>query len=116
MRRIAIGVDEADLKSAVLHQLNKGQARATKGEILAQRLGERNTRGIRLAIEELIRDGFPICSSPHKPYGYFLAETPQDITEALRVLRSYGKMIFLHYRDLKRAGHKAFAGQLSLKI
>lgn len=113
-----------DLKQAVLSQLNKGKEKALRGETLCQRLGQKDSRKIRLLIQELIADGQPICSTPHPPYGYFLAETPEEVKEALIVLRSYGKMIFLHYRDLKRAGQKAFPLQphspeqlsLSLKI
>ena len=105
------------LKSAVLSQLKNGKANAITGKLLAQRLNERDTRQIRLAIEELIRDGYPICSSPHKPYGYFIAENVGEITEALRVLRyGYGMEIFRHYKYLKLAGHKSFSGQLVLKL
>lgn len=107
---------KADLKSAVLNQLSQGKENALTGKLLAQRLGMKDTRAIREAILELITDGHPICSSPHEPHGYFIAQTPEEITESLKVLRSYGKNIFLHYRDLKRAGHKTFSGQLVLKI
>lgn len=129
-----------DLKSRVLANLPRGKANAITGRELAMKClcyhtrydGNRadiviETRSLRLVIQELIADGYPICSSPGRKAdkktntpkqepGYFLAETPAEIKEALVVLRSYGKKIFIHYRDLKRAGQKEFSGQLSLKI
>ncbi len=107
---------DSDLKSEVLRQLNKGSKGAITGKILAKRLDERDTRQIRLAIEELITDGIPICSSPHNPYGYFIAETPEEVKESLKTLRSYGKMLWKHYWTLKRAGQKQLSGQMSLRI
>jgi len=103
---------KTDMKSAVLNQLKVGKAHAISGKLLAQRLNEQDTRAIRLAIQELIEDGIPICGSAKKPAGYFIAETPTECKENLELLRSYGKMLFRHYKYLKRASHKKFSGQL----
>ncbi len=43
-----------DLKQVVLRTLGRGKNSAIPGKILAQRLGERDTRNIRLAIVYLI--------------------------------------------------------------
>lgn len=118
-----------DLKARVLQSLPRGKQNAITGKELSYKMSYSNinNRSLRLCIQELIADGYPICSSPGKKAdkktntlkqepGYFIAETPTEIKEALIVLRSYGKNIFLHYRDLKKAGQKEFSGQLSLKI
>jgi biotin operon repressor len=104
------------MKTEVLHQLSTGKGNAIPGKLLAQRLGERDTRQIRLTIQELIEDGIPIIGATKPPYGYFIAETPQECTECLKQLRGYGVMLFRHYKYLKRASHKTFAGQLSLRL
>lgn len=109
-----------ELKHCLLLVLRTGQENAIKGKHLAELLKEHDTRSIRLAIDELIENGYPICSSPHSPYGYFIAASPEEANESLAILRSYGKNLFRHYRNLKRARDKAFgddrerAGQLNL--
>lgn len=125
-----------NLKSRVLASLPRGKQNAITGENLIYNIRNNNdgwyvkpinNRAMRLCIQELIADGYPICSSPGRKAdkktntpkqeaGYFLATNPSEIKEALVVLRSYGKKIFLHYRDLKRAGQKEFSGQLTLKM
>lgn len=105
---------KADLKTAVLQQLNTGKDKAIPGKLLAQRLGERDTRHIRLSIQELIREGTPIIGNAQ--CGYFIADNPEDVKECLKQLRSYGLMLFSHYSHLKKAGKKKFSGQLSMKL
>lgn len=80
---------ETDLKTAVLRQLKRGKAHAIPGKVLADRLGERNTRRMRQAIRELISDGVPIVGSVTEPYGYYIAETPQECETYLAELKSY---------------------------
>lgn len=117
-------MSDSNLKSAVLQHLPKGKPNAITGKDLAEALNQRDTRKMRLAIEELIDDGVAVCSSPHKPYGYFIASCPEEVEEALAILkRGYGKMLFHHYKYLRIAGQKAFPqqidvpkGQLSLSI
>ena len=107
---------KSDMKSAVLNQLKIGKSHAISGNLLSEILGERNTRHIRLAIQELIEDGIPICGSAKKPAGYFIAETREECKENLELLRSYGKMLFRHYKFLKRASNRKFSGQLSMRF
>ena len=89
-----------DLSKAVLENLKTGKSNALPGRLLAERLGERDTRRIRLAIQDLIEQGYPICGSPK---GYFIAETDEECRECLDQLMSYLKMIGRHHKYLLRA-------------
>ena len=95
-----------ELKFAVLKQLNKGKSKAITGSLIANRLGMRNDRSIRLAIRELIRDGIPIASSVKPPLGFFIAETKEEAEDYMSVLK--GRLIedALRRRDIKRATQK----------
>lgn len=107
-------MDNNDLKAEILRQLNIGKDKALTGALLKQRLGLRDTRAIRLAIINLIvEDGIAIVSNSK---GYFLAETPEECKEALKKLRSYGVMLFRHYKYLKLAARKKFSGQMSMRL
>lgn len=96
-------------KDSVLMQIPKGAANARTGKNIASYLCQRNTREIRLLIQELIADGYPICSSTQTPAGYFLAETREEVNENLKVLKyGYGREIFRHYKYLAHARDKMF--------
>jgi uncharacterized protein involved in exopolysaccharide biosynthesis len=84
-------------------QLHRGKARAITGKDLAQVMGEPNDRLIRKEIRDLIADGFPIASSTEKPYGYFMAETPQEAAQYLRQLKSRLVEDAYRRRDFKKA-------------
>ncbi|MCK9369921.1 helix-turn-helix domain-containing protein [Candidatus Dojkabacteria bacterium] len=106
-----------DLKQSVLQILlnHKGKENAITGKNLAQRLNQKDTRKIRLLIEELIEEGYAICSTPHPPHGYFLAVSYQDVSEALKILRNgYALSLLHHYKNLKRAGFNTFSGQIPM--
>jgi|TARA_R100001530_G_scaffold62107_1_gene44739 hypothetical protein len=104
-----------ELKQAVLRNLSKGQAKALTGKQLQDRLGERDTRSIRLSIIDLIvQDGHAIIGDSK---GYYLAETKEECDIALDTLRnSYGMMLFRHYKYLKIARNKKFSGQLEMRL
>lgn len=105
------------MKGQILFQLAKGKAHATPGKLLAQRLGVKDTRQIRLSIIDLIEEGYPICSSTQKPYGYFLAENKVEIQQSLEQLRSYIIQLARHYKYLRKsAKHFVEEKQLSLKL
>jgi len=102
-----------DLKIAVLSQLGTGKAHAIPGKLLAQRLNQRDTRHIRLAIIELIEQGYPIIGDSAQ--GYFIAENHEEVKECLKRLKyGYGRMLYRHYKYLRIAGNKKFSGQLKL--
>jgi len=85
-----------ELKQAVHLQLQKGREHAIHGKLLAQRLGERDTRNIRLCIIELV----PVLSD--SAHGYWIAESPAEIDKAARTLKDYGISAITHRRDLLR--------------
>ena len=89
------------LKENILYNLKHGQQNAIKKVELARRC-EVHERGLRLAIRELIDDGHPICGSPHPPYGYYIADSPEEIKAELELLRGYGKELFRRYSTLKK--------------
>jgi len=64
-------------------QLHRGNARAITGKDLARIMGDSDDRLIRKEIRALIAAGYPIASSTEKPYGYFMAETPQEVKQYL---------------------------------
>jgi hypothetical protein len=66
-------------------------------------MGEPDDRTIRKEIRELIASGYPIASSTEKPYGYFMAETPQEVEQYLKQLK--GRLVEDAYRrrDFKKA-------------
>jgi hypothetical protein len=107
-----------DLKSTVLNILlnHKGKENAIKGKELSRLLGQKDTRKIRLIIkDELVKEGYAICSTPHEPYGYFLATSYDEVKEALGIIRNgYAKSLFIYYRNLKNAGYNTFSGQIPM--
>ena len=93
--------NNGNLKEDIIFNLKHGRENAIKKVELACRCGI-HERGLRLIIRELIDDGYPICGSPNPPYGYFIAITPQEITEVLDRLKGQGKKLFRRYATLKK--------------
>ncbi len=87
---------KTDLKEAILHELKRGKPNAIPGRILAQRLGFKNDRRIRLAIRELIAEGFPIASSVSPPMGFFIAQDKGEAEQYLSDLK--GRLVEDAYR------------------
>tara|TARA_Y100000310_G_scaffold166912_1_gene166615 strand:- start:7041 stop:7385 length:345 start_codon:yes stop_codon:yes gene_type:complete len=107
-----------DLKANILYFLKYGQEHAIKQAILASRCGVK-PRALRLAIRELVDEGHPICGSPRPPYGYFIANSPEEINAELKLLKGYGKELFRRYSTLKKIKASIVLrhpGQLSLRL
>ena len=85
-----------DLREAILYQLQRGKQNALPGRILAQRLGFKDDRRIRLAIRELITEGYPIASSVSPPMGFFIAQDRIEATQYLSDLK--GRLVEDAYR------------------
>ena len=102
------------MKFAVLSQLGKGKANAVSGPNLAKRLGEKDTRHIRLAIIELIKDGYPIIGG--SSHGYFIAETAEECNDCLDTLLKYLKSTGYHRKILLRAAMGKFSGQIKMRL
>lgn len=96
----------SELKQEVRLLLKLGSDRATTGKVLALTLNFKNDRLIRHAIRELIADGIPIISSVNPPYGYYIANSPEDIFEHLGELRHRALEVLGRYRDLKLASRE----------
>jgi len=96
----------SELKQEVRRLLRYGKEKARTGKELAKILGFNNDRLIRLNIRELISDGLPIISSVHPPYGYYIADNPEEITEHLGELRHRALEVLGRYKDLKLASRE----------
>ena len=95
---------EADtLKLQVRELLRFGKENPRIGQELANTLDFKDDRPVRIAIRELIADGVPVISSVHPPYGYYIADNPEDITEHLGDLRHRALEVLHRYKDLKIA-------------
>ena len=97
-------------------QLHRGKTRAITGKDLAQLLGELDDRRIRKEIRELIADGHPIASSTESPYGYFMAETPEEVDQYLKQLKSRLVKDAYRRRDFKKAAAKALSKEKQLAL
>ena len=97
-------------------QLHRGKARAITGKDLARVMGELDDRRIRKEIRELIADGHPIASSTESPYGYFIAETPEEVDQYLKQLKSRLVKDAYRRRDFKKAASKALNKEKQLAL
>ena len=96
-------------KSSLKHQLqtillkHHGRMHAITGQELAQMLGERDDRQIRLSIRQLITDGWPIASSNESPAGYFMVATWEEARRYADSIK--GRLIedAIRRRDFNRA-------------
>ena len=91
-------MDNGNFKAEVLNQLAQGKDKAIPGRVLAHRLGLKDSRPARLAIIDLIEDGTPVIGDSK---GYYIAETPDEIKEAMQTLKNYGISAIIHRRALK---------------
>lgn len=91
------------LKELVKNHLPTGSEKAIPGKILASRLGYKDDRIIRLAIRGLIADGLPVAASVQKPYGFFIAETKDEVELYTGVMKSRLIEDAYRRRDFKRA-------------
>lgn len=106
------------IKQAIINQLGYGQENAITKDQLSKRLGI-GERKLRLAIRELIDEGQPVCGSTRPPYGYYIANTPEEIAGELRLLRSYGMELLRRYSTLRKIKASMLIqhpGQLTLNL
>ena len=97
---------DGTLKANVRSLLWYGKEKARTGKDLAKILGFKDDRQIRLAIREIIAAGVPIISSGHSPYGYYIADNPEEIIEHLGELRHRALEVLGRYKDLKLAARE----------
>ena len=95
---------EADtLKLQVRELLRFGKDNARKGLDMAESLEFKDDRPVRIVIRDLIADGLPVVSSIRPPYGYYIADDSDDLTEHLGKLRHRALEVLHRYKDLKIA-------------
>ena len=96
-------MSDKDLKLALVRILlqHQGRTKAIRGSELAQMMGFKNDRAVRLAIRDLIADGYPIASTTQEPAGYFIAASLEEANEYMDDLK--GRLIqdALRRRDFK---------------
>jgi len=98
-------MSDRDFKAELRRILERheGRDRAVTGMELARMLGQRDDRGIRQVIRELIAEGLPVASTTGNPPGYFI---PVSYEEARQYADSIkGRLIedALRRRDFRRA-------------
>ena len=91
------------LKRDLMRLLHYGREEAIKSSSLAYLCGYRGDREIRIAIRELIAEGWPIASTNKPPYGYYIICEKEEAEEYLKVLRSRLIQDALRRRDIKRS-------------
>ncbi len=80
---------------------HEGRAMAITAACLSESTGHPD-RAVRLAIEELIDDGFPVVSTTDPPAGYFVPVSIDEARQYTQSLRSRAVMIFLRRRKVIR--------------
>ena len=104
-----------ELKLAILAQLKHGHENALTCNTLKVILGERDTRHIREELLNLVIDGHRIAALAKPPYGYFIADTPEECQEYLDFLLKYIINLAIHRKYFKRDARPIMQrGQLPL--
>jgi hypothetical protein len=83
-------------------QQHQGRNNPITGRELANLLNQNDDRKIRLLIEELIDDGYPIVGATQSPCGYFIAVNIQEVKECTESLKSRAVQIFTRRQKLLR--------------
>lgn len=96
----------------VILERHRGRAAGVTAELLAQLLGC-STRIVRKLVTELREDSIAVCGHPES--GYFIAETPEDIEDTCRFLRSRAMHSLVLEAKLRGLPFADLVGQLRLK-
>lgn len=111
--------EEDKLTVKILTALRVGRKEAITAGQFAARFGLKDDRKVRLAINELIDQGWPVLSSVDGPYyGYFFAETQEELDKCIGQLESRAIETWDRANKIKKAAQlagKKFV-QLSLGV
>ena len=77
--------DESYFKELILNCIPKEPAH-TNSKQLAEHIGL-NARDVRLLVQKLRDDGYPICGTPYN--GYWMARTSRDMDDTMIKLKSH---------------------------
>lgn len=97
-----------ELQARILEVLLKGHQNAIRREDLQKRIGI-DERKMREVIESLRREGHLILVNASKPFGYFLAETQEEVDQYVAYMRSRIIDEYHVYRSVRNAAKKKFA-------
>ena len=89
--------ESQDLTTRILEKLGVGHQNAMLLKDLSKRTGE-NERKVRLGIEQLRREQWCILISNSKPFGYFLAQSQDELDTYVHYMRS---RLIEEYRTFK---------------
>lgn len=87
---------------------HRGRENAITGRSIAAQCGMKDDRQVRLAIRDLIKDGWPIASATEPPAGYYLVETLAEAEAYKAGLRSRLIEDAKRRRDFKVAAARMF--------
>ncbi len=79
-----------------------GKHMAIKAKELARLFHLKDDRRVRIAIRELIAEGYPIAAIMEKPFGYFIIETIEEAREYQQSLKDRLIEDALRRRDFKQ--------------
>ena len=93
------------MKEQVLAALQQrpGRPNAITGESLAYMFNHKSDRSIRLAIRELIKDGWPVASSTEAQAGYFIVTSYAEARQYADSIKSRLIEDAIRRRDFRRA-------------
>lgn len=97
-------VDLTEIQAKILEILEFGKEKAVTQKELHKRLPTYSERKIRLTIESLRNEKWPILSSASPPYGYYLPSQENydaEVDEWLEMMKSYIIELCRTRRDVK---------------
>lgn len=95
---------KVSIKNILLN--HKGQDRAITGNDLARIFNFTNDRSIRIAIRELISEGYPIASSTENPPGYFIIVSRKQAEQYANSIKNRLIEDANRRRDFRKAADK----------
>jgi len=104
------------VKQEILSLLRFGRENVITGKRLAEAMGQKNDRQIRMIIRDLIAEGHVIASTTEAPAGYFIASTREEVDRYLKDMKSRLVNDAYRRRDFKKAAYNLLnppPGQLS---
>jgi len=82
-------IELTEQQAKILEILGRGKNNALTGKDLRKRLPSYSERKIRLTIESLRQEHWPILSSARIPFGYYLPASQREVDECLTMMKSY---------------------------
>jgi len=111
-------MSEESLKTQVKAVLERhiGRGMSITAESLADMFGYEDDRPIRKAIEELIDNGFPVCSVTEPPAGYFFPASVDEAKIYSKSLQKRAARIFLRRRYIIRNTARFYEAAKQLRL